>query len=130
MGRASVLDRFRQIEPVARVAVPSSHYNGKPIDKGAVLAEMVAALPSVKTLILMPGESSHPLPQGVTVAHWAEVTAKPAPVQVEALPFDHPLWIVYSSGTTGLPRAIVHSHGGIVVEMLQMMASYGSRGPD
>src|SRR3546814_1113331 len=68
MGLASVLDRFRQIEPVALVAVPSSHYNGKPIDKGAVLAEMVAALPSVKTLILMPGESSHPLPQGVTVA--------------------------------------------------------------
>src|SRR3546814_9739204 len=86
-------------------------------------------LSSVKTLILMPGESSHPLPQGVTVAHWAEVTAKPAPVQVEALHFDHPLWIVYSSGTTGLPQAILHSHGGIVVAMMMMLALHTAYGP-
>ncbi|WP_370151944.1 acetoacetate--CoA ligase [Ferrovibrio sp.] len=130
MGLNSVLDRFRQIEPVALFAVPSCHYNGKEIDKGGVLAELVAALPSLKNLILMPGRSSEPPPQIVQVDLWADIVARSAPLDVTPVPFDHPLWVVYSSGTTGLPKPIVHSHGGIVVEMLKMMALHNDIGPD
>lgn len=130
MGLNAVLDRFRQIEPVALFAVPSSDYNGKHIDKGDVLTQLVAELPTLKNLILMPGHSEHPLPGRVQIASWAEVTAQPAKLTIEPVPFDHPLWVVYSSGTTGLPKPIVHGHGGIVMVIMAMMALHNDIGPD
>jgi acetoacetyl-CoA synthetase len=122
MGLNAVLDRFRQIEPVALFAVPSCDYGGKHFDKGDVLAALVAELPSVRDLILMPGRSEQSLPTRVSIAAWADIVARPAALTVEAVPFDHPLWVVYSSGTTGLPKPIVHGHGGIVVVIMAMMA--------
>ena len=129
MGLNAVLDRFRQIEPVVLFAVPSSHYNGKHLDKGDVLAQLVAELPTVKNLILMPGETQQALPK-VPTARWAEVTAKPAELKVEPVPFDHPLWVVYSSGTTGLPKPIVHGHGGVVIVIMLMTALHNDLGPN
>lgn len=129
MGLNAVLDRFRQIEPVVLFAVPSSHYNGKPIDKGDVLTQLVAELPTLKNLILMPGETQQALPK-VPTAHWTEVIAQTAELVIDPVPFDHPLWVVYSSGTTGLPKPIVHGHGGILMVILMMHALHNDLDAD
>ncbi|HEX6957782.1 MAG TPA: acetoacetate--CoA ligase [Ferrovibrio sp.] len=132
MGLQAVLDRFRQIEPVALFAVPSCSYGGKTHDKRPVIDDLIKALPSLRDIIVMPAEGSGDmaLPAGLRRADWNEITAQPADLHVAPVPFDHPLWIVYSSGTTGLPKPIVHGHGGILVEILKMMALHNDLGPD
>ncbi|SFP75893.1 acetoacetate--CoA ligase [Variovorax sp. 770b2] len=119
MGTAAVADRFRQIEPKVLIAVDGVHYGGKPLDRSAVLQELRGQLPSVKKLLLV----KTPFARS-PVAHdvdWAEATARNdaevAAFEPEWLPFDHPIWIVYSSGTTGLPKPIVHGQGGILLTM-------------
>ncbi len=130
MGLNAVLDRFRQIEPKALFAVPSSNYGGKHHDKGEVVTALIDSLPSVAELILLPGSTAHPLPTRPHLARWPDIVARPAEMQVEPVPFDHPLWIVYSSGTTGLPKPIVHGHGGIVLVIMAMMALHNDIGAD
>lgn len=130
MGLNAVLDRFRQIEPKALFAVPSSHYGGKYHDKGEVVAALVDALPSVTDLILLPGTTAQPLPTRPHLSQWSEIIARPADLKVEPVPFDHPLWIVYSSGTTGLPKPIVHGHGGIILVIMAMMALHNDISSD
>ncbi len=126
-GGSSVLDRFQQIEPVVLIAVDGYRFNGKPYDRRDVVAELRAALPSVRTTIviqrLYPGE----LPEGAI--SWTDAVAEPHAPVFEPLPFDHPLWIVYSSGTTGLPKGIVHGHGGIVLEEVKSLAFHNDVGP-
>jgi len=122
MGTRAVVDRFRQIEPKVLFAVDGYTYGGKSFDRGPVLAEIVAALPSLEHVVLLPylqpGARADAYPGGVT---WSDVIERSAPIVFEPLAFDHPLWIVYSSGTTGVPKAIVHGHGGIVLEHLKML---------
>jgi acetoacetyl-CoA synthetase len=130
MGLNAVLDRFLQIEPKALFAVPSSHYGGKYHDKGEVVAALVDALPSVTDLILLPGTTAQPLPARPHLSQWSEIIARPADLKVEPVPFDHPLWIVYSSGTTGLPKPIVHGHGGIILVIMAMMALHNDISSD
>lgn len=121
MGKLAVLDRFRQIEPKVMIAVDGYRYGGKPHDRRALLHELLEELPSVERIVLVPnldrqasaGEFRHGLA-------WADAIAGNAPLAVESVPFDHPLWIVYSSGTTGLPKPIVHSQGGIVLEHVKL----------
>lgn len=123
MGPSVVLDRLRQIEPRVLLASDSYSYNGKLHDRAEQVNELLAQLPSVERVVHVPG----PLADHREVGwrdhmDWADAVAEAAPPHYERLPFDHPLWIVYSSGTTGLPKAMVHSHGGIVLTHLKTMA--------
>jgi len=114
MGAPVVLDRLRQIEPKVLFAVDSYRYNGKPHDRAREVTQLLAELPSVQHVVQVQG----PLAQERAVdwrqcTGWQAAVARDAAPRYERLPFSHPLWIVYSSGTTGLPKAMVHGHGGM-----------------
>jgi len=134
MGTAAVLDRFRQIAPKVLIACDGVHYGGRDFDRTAVVAELRAALPTVTHLLVHDNlggledamEMLAPCAQlaGATARNDAETAA----FEPLWLPFDHPLWIVYSSGTTGLPKPIVHGHGGTVVVALALMGLHNDIG--
>lgn len=127
-GTSSVLDRFAQIEPKVLIAVDAYTYGGKQFDKSAVIDELAAALPSLeKVIVVSPGQK--PLPAEKYVA-WQAVTSQPdAALEFVRVPFAHPIWILYSSGTTGLPKAITHSQGGILLEQLKYGAFHNDFKP-
>jgi len=126
-GTRSVLDRFAQIEPVVLVAVDGYRFNGKPYDRRDVVAELRAALPTVRTTIAVPRLYPDEVPDGALP--WADTVAEPQEPVFEPLPFDAPLWIVFSSGTTGLPKGIVHGHGGVVLEQRKQIGLHIDVGP-
>jgi acetoacetyl-CoA synthetase len=126
-GARSVLDRFQQIEPVLLFAVDGYRYGGKEHDRTEVVAELHRELPSLRHVVHIPllGRET---PEGALA--WEALTAAPAVPVFEQVPFDHPLWVLYSSGTTGLPKAIVQSHGGITVEHLKQAGLHLDLGPE
>jgi acetoacetyl-CoA synthetase len=130
MGPVAVLDRFRQIEPKVLLACDGYRYGGKAFDRGAVVAELRAALPSLANTVIVPvlDATVDParFPDGL---FWDTLLAEPAALRTEPVAFDHPLWVVYSSGTTGLPKAIVHGHGGALLEMLKGVGLHRDIGP-
>ena len=132
MGSVGVLDRFRQIEPVVLFAVDGYRYGGRDFERGEQLAELVAGLPSVKAVVLVDylgcGVGSLSRVQ-VLGFEQARAVAGHEP-RFEQLPFDAPLWVVYSSGTTGMPKPIVHGHGGALIEALKANALHLDVGRD
>ncbi len=123
-GPASVIDRFAQIEPKVLFAVDGYRYGGKDFDRRDVLAELQAAMPSlVRTVVLSYLDPDPDLGPLRDATRWNDLlrAGEGAGLSFERVPFEHPLWVLYSSGTTGLPKAIVQSQGGILLEHLKKL---------
>jgi len=128
-GPRAVIDRFGQIEPRVLLAVPGYRYGGRWFDRRDALAEIIAAMPGASIVLVTDDQDPNHGRWAPGAVAWDHLVATAAEPRFEPVPFDHPLWILYSSGTTGLPKSMVQGHGGIVLEHLKSLALHLDLGP-
>ena len=130
-GTRTVVDRFRQIEPKVLIAVDGYVYGGRRFDRVGAVTEIRNSLPSVERTVVVPYlEAAPSTGVGEATMSWGDLAADGQPLVFEQVAFDHPLWVLYSSGTTGLPKPIVQGHGGILLEHFKVLSLHMDLGPD
>src|SRR5699024_9244701 len=126
----AIVSRFAQLEPKVVIAAPGYRLGGRDRDRRGELEGVFAALPTVQQIVWVSAHSSIAVPETtIPGIDWSTAVATPAELSYADVEFSHPLWVLFSSGTTGVPKGIVHGHGGALLEEMKLLLIHSDLRP-